>query len=99
MVVELIGQAILSPLGFQLTKSWRKRGTGNDYIALVEEAQEVNKTNAVVEKERPSATKVLLFVGSLISLIAACTLGILDYCFGLCPRYYQLRSLSGWRIH
>lgn len=77
MVVELIGQAILSPVGFWLTKSWRARGTGDEYIALVEEAQEVNKTDAVVEHTKVSPLKVLFFIGSFLSIVAACVLGIL----------------------
>ena len=76
MVVELIGQAILSPVGFWLTKSWRARGTGNEYIALVEEAQEVNETNARVEKTKISATKVILFIGSFLSIVGACVLSV-----------------------
>ena len=91
MVVELIGQAILSPLGFQLTKSWRARGTGNEYIALVEEAQEVNETNAVVEKTRPSVAKVLLFVGSFVSIVAACVLSVWTR---LNPSLVELVTLS-----
>lgn len=76
MVVELIGQAILSPVGFWLTKSWRKRGIGTEYINLVEEAQEVNKTDAVIEKKKPSILKICLFIGSFLSLVASISLAI-----------------------
>ncbi|MCM1322822.1 MAG: VUT family protein [Acetobacter sp.] len=76
MVVELIGQAILSPVGFKLTNSWRKKGVGAEYIALVEDAQEVNKTDAVIEKTRPSILKILLFIGSAISIVGSIVLAI-----------------------
>lgn len=44
MGVELIGQAIFSPVGYAMARNWAKRGVGNEYIALVDEAKEVNKT-------------------------------------------------------
>ena len=44
-VVELVCQIILSPLGFKIAQNWRKNGVGQEYIDLVEEAQEVNMTH------------------------------------------------------
>ena len=41
-VVELICQAIFSPVGYKVASNWRKNGIGNEYIELVKEAQEVN---------------------------------------------------------
>ena len=41
-VVELLCQVIFSPLGYKIASNWRKNGIGNEYIALVKEAQEVN---------------------------------------------------------
>lgn len=101
MVAELIGQAILSPAGFALTKSWRKRNVGNEYIALVKEAQEVNMTNAVVEKVRPSVAKVLLFVGSFLSIVGACVLAVitrLNFCELVSTEFGNDLILSGTAI-
>lgn len=42
-VVELLCQIILSPVGYKISEGWRKRGVGDEYVNLVEEAQEVNK--------------------------------------------------------
>ena len=42
MVMELIGQMIFSPVGFKIAESWRRRGVGQEYVDLVEEAQQVN---------------------------------------------------------
>ena len=41
-VVELLCQVIFSPLGYKIASNWRKNGIGDEYIALVKEAQEVN---------------------------------------------------------
>ena len=41
-VVELICQAVFSPAGYKIASNWRKNGVGNEYIAIVKEAQEVN---------------------------------------------------------
>ena len=41
-VVELICQAIFSPVGYRVASNWRKNGIGNEYISMVKEAQEVN---------------------------------------------------------
>lgn len=49
MVVELICQAVFSPIGYKISRNWAKRGIGEEYIALVEEAQEVNSTGEVKE--------------------------------------------------
>ena len=42
-VVELLCQIVLSPVGYKISEGWRKRGVGEEYVACVEEAQEVNK--------------------------------------------------------
>ena len=44
MVVELIAQAILSPVGYWIARRWAKNGVGKEYIALVDEAKAVNMT-------------------------------------------------------
>lgn len=76
MIVELIGQAVLSPVGFKLTKSWRESGIGNEYIALVEEAQEVNMTDAVIVKQSFSFKKLGLFLMSFASIAGGMTLAV-----------------------
>lgn len=42
-VAELLCQIVLSPVGYKISEGWRKRGVGEEYVACVEEAQEVNK--------------------------------------------------------
>lgn len=41
-VVELICQAVFSPVGYKIASNWRKNGIGDEYISIVKEAQEVN---------------------------------------------------------
>ena len=41
-VVELICQAVFSPVGYKIASNWRKNGIGDEYISMVKEAQEVN---------------------------------------------------------
>lgn len=48
MIIELVCQAIFSPVGYRISRSWAKKGIGNEYIELVKEAQEVNSTGEVV---------------------------------------------------
>lgn len=101
MVVELIGQAILSPIGFKLTKSWRKRGVGTEYIALVEEAQEVNKENAEIVKTKVSPLKVILFVSSALSVIASIILAVftrLNFCEMTADGGLAFLGAAGWLI-
>ena len=42
MVIELIGQAIFSPIGYKISEHWRKNKIGEEYVQLVDEAKEVN---------------------------------------------------------
>lgn len=51
MVIELICQAVFSPLGYKISKNWAKKGVGDEYIKLVKEAQEVNSTGDSTKKE------------------------------------------------
>ncbi len=76
MVAELIGQAILSPIGFKMTRHWSKLGIGNEYIDLVEEAQEVNMENAEVKHGKVRPVKVVCFVLSVVALVSSVLFGI-----------------------
>ena len=42
MIIELVGQAIFSPIGYKIATNWKKNKVGEDYVRLVKEAQEVN---------------------------------------------------------
>lgn len=41
-ILELVLEVIFSPIGYKIAEHWRKEGIGQEYIALVPEAQEVN---------------------------------------------------------
>lgn len=41
-VIELIGQAIFSPVGYKIARGWADKGVGKEYVEMVKEAQEVN---------------------------------------------------------
>jgi len=51
MVLELIGQMIFSPVGFKIAESWRRKGVGQEYVDMVEEAQEVNTNLTAAQPE------------------------------------------------
>lgn len=76
MIVELIGQCILSPFGFKLTKSWREDNIGKEYIDLVEEAQEVNMTDAVIVKQPFTLKKLIFSLMSIVSLLGGMALAV-----------------------
>lgn len=101
MVVELIGQAILSPVGYKMCQSWAKKGVGQLYIDKVQEAQEVNEKNATVEKLKVSPAKVIFFILAGLSILGSIVLALvtrLTLCENPEPYVLNLTTTASWMI-